>query len=140
MDKLESWTANADVGVKFFSGTATYAKALSVQAEWLRAGAKISLDLGRVADIAEVSVNGRTLGTLWKAPWRIDVSGALQSGNNLIEIKITNEWTNRLAGDRDLPAGKKVLADPGITPGRNVPVTPLVESGLLGPVALLSRP
>jgi hypothetical protein len=126
--------------VKFFSGTATYRKTVEVRREWLQLGVEVRLDLGRVGDIAEVSINGRPLGTLWKAPWTIDVTDALKAGDNLIEVRVTNEWNNRLTGDRDLPADKKVLSDPGPLPGgRIVPPHPLEESGLLGPVTLSTR-
>ncbi len=142
LPKLESWTANADEGVKFFSGTATYTKTLQAPREWFHAGTGVFLDLGRVGDIAEVSVNGRRLGTLWKAPWQIDVTGALRPGENALEIKVTNEWTNRIIGDRALPKEKKVLTDPGSGPGGGFgpPAQALPDSGLLGPVTLVSRP
>lgn len=143
LDKLESWTASADDGVKFFSGTATYTKTVTAPRDWFGADTGVFLDLGRVGDIAEVSVNGRRLGTLWKAPWRIDVTGALGPGDNLLEVRVTNQWTNRLAGDRGLPADKKILGDPGPAfagGGRGAVAPPLPESGLLGPVMLESRP
>lgn len=140
--KLDSWTANADAGVKFFSGTVTYTKTIQAPREWFKAGTGLFLDLGRVGDIAEVTVNGRQLGQLWKAPWQIDVTGALKPGENTLEIKITNQWTNRLAGDRELPADKKILGDPGpaFGGGGNRPPPPLPEAGLLGPVTVVSRP
>jgi hypothetical protein len=140
--KLESLTVNVDAGVKFFSGTATYSKTIQAPREWFKAGTGLFLDLGRVGDMAEVFVNGRKLGLLWKTPWQIDVTGALKPGDNVLEIKVTNQWTNRLAGDRELPADKKILGDPGPVFGGvgNRPPPPLPESGLLGPVTLLSRP
>ena len=138
LPELASWTANADPGVKYFSGTATYTKTVSAPREWFRAGTGLFLDLGRVGDLAEVAVNGRRLPLLWKAPWRVDVTGALQPGTNTLEIKVTNQWTNRLIGDRSLPPEAKILADPGpVRPG--APVPELMESGLLGPVTLVSR-
>ena len=80
---------------------------------------------------------------MWKAPYRVDVTNALQPGENQIEIKVTNEWTNRIAGDRAAPAGAKILAEP--PPARTSgggsfggPVT-LPESGLIGPVTILTR-
>ena len=78
--------------------------------EALTAGNVTLLDLGRVGDLADVSLNGRALGQLWKAPYRVDISSALQPGENHLEIKVTNQWTNRLAGDRTAPADKKILA------------------------------
>ncbi len=132
---LGSWTAHAEAGVRYFSGEAVYAKSVTVPPEWLAAEGSVYLDLGRVGDVADVSINGRFLGTLWKAPWRVDVSGALRPGENLLEIKVVNQWTNRLAGDRELPEGQKILGDPGpaFGAGRR-PEPPLPESGLLGPV------
>ena len=141
--KLESLTVSPDAGVKYFSGTATYTKTVNAPREWFRAGAATLLDLGRVGDIAEVSINGHAFGQLWKAPYRVDVTNALQPGENQIEIKVTNEWTNRIAGDRAAPAGAKILAEP--PPARTSgggsfggPVT-LPESGLIGPVTILTR-
>ncbi len=143
---LTSWTTNSDEGVKYFSGTATYTKTITAPREWFRPGAATLLDLGRVGDIAEVTINGRALGQLWKVPYQIDVSSALQPGENRIEIKVTNQWTNRIAGDRTAPADKKVLAQDAAPAGRGGGGgfgfggnAPLPESGLLGPVTILSR-
>jgi hypothetical protein len=112
-----------------------------MSAEWFHDGMRMILDLGRAGDIAEVAVNGRNLGIVWKAPWQIDVSDALKPGENRLEIKVTNEWTNRLIGDRALPPEKRVLSDPGpASGGREPPPQPLPESGLIGPVVLFSRP
>lgn len=141
--QLSSWTEHRDAGIKSFSGTATYRKTLTAPPAWFAADTALLLDLGRVGDLAEVIVNGRNLGTFWKPPYRIDVSGALRPGENQLEIKVTNQWTNRLAGDRDAPAGQRVLGDaalprPNIRDvlGKLVPS----ESGLIGPVTLRSKP
>jgi (4-O-methyl)-D-glucuronate---lignin esterase len=144
LPQLASLATHADNGVKYFSGTATYAKTMSVPKEWLRSGAATRLNLGRVGDLAEVSVNGRPLGLLWKAPYEIDVSGALIPGENRIEIKVTNEWTNRIAGDRTVPAEQKILSPEasaaGGRGGRGFGgPAPLPESGLLGPVTVLAQ-
>ena len=136
--QLESWTANAVDGVKYFSGTATYTKTIQAQRAWFRPGAHILLDLGMVNDLAEVSINGKTLGELWKAPFTVDVTQALKPGSNQLEIKVTNEWTNRLIGDRSAPADKKILSAPPSPPGAPSPPPPLVTSGLLGPVRIVS--
>ena len=139
--KLDSWTNNADDGVKYFSGTATYTKSLSAPAEWFKPGTRVLLDLGSVGDLADVTVNGRSLGTYWAAPYRIDVTDALKPGDNRLEVKVTNEWTNRIAGDRNAPADKKVLAQaPAAGPGQFAfggGPQPLPPSGLLGPVTIV---
>ena len=134
--QLESWTANQNEGVKYFSGTATYSKTIQAPRAWFRPGARIVLDLGMVNDLAEVSINGKALGTFWKAPYQLDVTEALKPGSNQVEIKVTNEWTNRLIGDRLGPADKKILSAPAPPPGAPAP-PPLVASGLLGPVTIV---
>jgi hypothetical protein len=117
LQKLEPWTANQDDGVKYFSGTATYTKSVEVPPTWFRPEAKILLDLGMVKDLAEVSVNGKTLGTWWKPPYQVDLTGVLKPGANQLEIKVTNEWTNRQMGDRLAPVEKRVLATAGVMMG-----------------------
>lgn len=135
--ELVSWTANADDGVKYFSGTAVYTKTVRVPRGWFRPGERILLDLGVVKDVAEVSLNGVALGVLWKPPLRVDVTGALKPGANRLEIKVTNEWTNRIVGDRSAPADKKVFGA-NVPAGFGPPPT-LSEAGLLGPVTFITQ-
>jgi hypothetical protein len=132
---LTSWCDNSDAGVKYFSGTGTYVKTVPASADWFKAGGKLWLDLGDVKNIAEVTVNGKPLGILWKAPFRVDVTSALKPGANTVEIKVTNLWVNRLIGDQQPDATKKYTytaqqfyrAD-----------SPLLSSGLIGPVQFVS--
>jgi hypothetical protein len=113
MPKLTSWTENTDAGVKYFSGTATYTRTVQAPASWFRLGQHIWIDLGKVRDIAEVKVNGKSAGLAWAPPYRVDVTAALKPGTNRLEIEVTNEWTNRQIGDRLVPAEKRVLAPAG---------------------------
>jgi hypothetical protein len=137
MPQLASWTESAVDGVKYFSGTATYTRTLQAPRSWFRPGGKLLLDLGRVGDLARVSVNGKDLGIVWKPPFAVDVTDALKPGTNRLEIRVTNEWTNRIAGDRAAPEGERVLGGaPGRAFGRP---QPLPESGLLGPVQVKSQ-
>jgi len=134
LDNLISWTACADAGVKYFSGTATYTKDIEAPAEWFRSNAKLVLDLGMVKEIAEVSVNGRALGgILWKLPFQAEVTGALKPGKNHLEIKVTNLWPNRMIGDQQ-PSAEKKYTFTDYKPYTKD--SPLLESGLLGPVKL----
>ncbi len=132
-DALGDWKDNPDPGVKYFSGTATYTKALEAPAEWFKNGARLWLDLGDVKNIAGISINGRDLGVLWKTPFRIDVTEALRPGTNAVEIKVTNLWVNRLIGDKQ----------PGVTKRYTYTAvefysadSPLLSSGLIGPVTV----
>ena len=134
LDKLTSWHQNSDAGVKYFSGTASYTKTIQARAEWFKPRARLWIDLGTVKNLAEVSVNRKNLGIVWKAPYQVDATGALKPGTNRVEIKVTNGWANRIIGDRQ----------PGVTktytftsPKFYKADAPLQPSGLLGPVRVL---
>jgi hypothetical protein len=104
---LESWTANADAGVKYFSGTASYEKEFQLPTDVVSAAdgkaRPLMLDLGAVHEIAEVTLNGQTLRTLWTPPYSVDVSGVAVAGTNHLTVKVTNLWVNRLIGDEQFP-------------------------------------
>jgi hypothetical protein len=138
---LESWTANADLGIKYFSGTASYRQIITAPHEWLRENARVLLDLGVVKDIADVSLSGKPLGVAWKPPYSFDITGILRTGTN--DLQITNESTNRILGDRLGPPDKPVFPAPAGPAGGGGggfgfgPQQPL-ESALLGPVRIIS--
>ena len=123
------------MGVKYFSGTATYSKAIEVRAADFTPHAHFWLDLGEVKEMAEVALNGRDLGIVWKAPFRVEATRALKPGANRIEIQVTNLWVNRLIGDQQEWSFEKYsFAD--FAPYKRD--SPLMPSGLLGPVHLSS--
>ncbi|HET6555776.1 MAG TPA: glycosyl hydrolase, partial [Prolixibacteraceae bacterium] len=99
---LASWTENADNGIKYFSGTATYVKEVSIPAKMIGSDKLLYLDLGDVKNIAEVEVNGQSCGILWKPPYRADITQAARKGINILKIKVTNNWPNRIIGDEVL--------------------------------------
>ena len=101
---LSSWTDSADIGVKYFSGTATYEKELPLTAVQPRPHQRIMLDLGAVKSLAQVKVNGRDFGVLWTPPFAVDITDAVNVGANTLEIAVTNTWRNRLIGDEQQPA------------------------------------
>ncbi len=94
---------------------------------------KVYLDLGRVKDLAAVRVNGKRLGVVWCAPWRIELTGAVRPGSNDVELAVANQWVNRLIGDFALPQERRFT---WTTWNPYKPILPLLESGLLGPVTL----
>ncbi len=160
MDRLVSWTGREEPGVRYFSGTAEYVKEFDAPADMVTAGREVVLDLGRVKNLARVRLNGRDLGVLWKPPFREDVTGLLHPGSNRLEVWVTNLWPNRLIGDEQYPPDVEYRADGGIkewpqwllehkprpSPERVTFATwrffakdsPLLESGLIGPVVLRS--
>lgn len=133
--ELKSLTDFEDVGIKYFSGTATYQNVFKVNKKQLKNAGHIILDLGDVKNIAEVYVNGQQIGTLWKQPFMADITEAVKSGENLIEIKVTNLWANRLIGDAQPDTQEKVTYTslPFYTPN-----APLLPSGLIGPVKIVN--
>jgi hypothetical protein len=142
--------------VRYFSGTATYEKDIEVPADRLAAGRELWLDLGAVKNFAEVSLNGQNLDVLWKPPFRVNLTAVAKPGANHLVVKVTNLWPNRLIGDEQLPPdvqwnGKQLKAWPQwFLDGKPSPTgrlmfttwhhwtkdSPLLESGLLGPVTL----
>ncbi|GAB3987216.1 hypothetical protein GCM10028807_06610 [Spirosoma daeguense] len=133
MTKLMSLSENSEPGIKYFSGTADYGNTFNLST--VDKNASYVLELGEVNNLAEVIVNGKEVGIVWKKPFRIDITNAVKSGANTVQIKVTNLWVNRLIGD----------AQPGVTQKitfTTLPVyradSPLLPSGLMGPVRVLA--
>jgi hypothetical protein len=99
--ELQDWSTHTDEGIRFYSGTAVYKKTFRFTPP--AHDARTWLDLGRVAVIAEVRLNGRDLGILWNEPYRVDATEALRSGDNTLEVRVINLWSNRLIGDEHRP-------------------------------------
>jgi hypothetical protein len=135
LDSLSAWNLNSHDGIKYFSGTGTYTKNIQAPESWFTSGTSLWLDLGDVKNLAEVIVNGKSMGTVWKKPFRTEITDALKAGENTLEIKVTNLWVNRLIGDQQ----------PGVSSKFTYTTMPfyqadsrLLPSGLLGPVKILS--
>ncbi|WP_016957723.1 glycosyl hydrolase [Catenovulum agarivorans] len=157
LNSLALWIDNSDENVRYFSGTGVYQTHFTI--EQINQNQKTLLDLGEVYDIAQVKLNGQMLTTLWKPPYRVDVTEYLKLGLNQLEIHITNTWVNRLIGDAALPDhlprnpdGSTAAWPEWFQNGQQLPKTgrttfttyqpykkdsPLQPSGLLGPVKLI---
>lgn len=134
IDKLSSLTNNADNGIKYFSGTATYTQVVDATAGWFKKDTRLWIDLGDVKNIAEVLVNGKPSGIVWKQPFKVDITTLLKPGKNNLEIRVTNLWVNRLIGDQQPGIEKKITYT---TMPFYKADSPLLPSGLLGPVRLI---
>ncbi|HMP83198.1 MAG TPA: glycosyl hydrolase [Verrucomicrobiota bacterium] len=135
---LESLSRHPQEDVRHFSGTATYTK----EFDWKPSvsavrSSRVFLDLGHVADLAEVRLNGKPLGVLWKPPFIVEVTDGLNTGKNRLEIEVTTTWRNRLIGDAGLPPERRVTWSMH-TDAWFPKDTPLSDSGLVGPVRLQS--
>ena len=152
-NELEDWINRPEEGIKYYSGKATYYKEFDCKKA--KKAKKLFLNLGEVKNIASVKLNGKDLGIVWTTPWQVDITDAVVSKNNKLEIEVINLWPNRLIGD-------EAYEDDGIVAGKwpewvlkNEPRptkrytfaswkhykkdTPLLSSGLLGPVIILSE-
>jgi len=142
LPNLISWTEHENKGIKYYSGAGMYTRKVNVPKDWLVDGKSICLDLGDVRELAEVFVNGKSAGVLWKKPFCTDVTSLLTSGINELQVEVMNMWINRLAGDKDLPEADRftktnITADGG-TWLENWTEWSAEPAGLLGPVRLLS--
>ena len=164
---LIDWTTSDVSGIKYFSGTAVYKKTFGIPVVAIKNKQTLYLDLGTVKHIARVYVNNTDLGVIWTAPWRVKIpAGLLKQGNNNLMIEVTNVWANRLIGDEQQPADCKFIPgylgggyslkefpdwflkkQPRPSKGRYCFTTwnyftkdsPLVASGLLGPVRIIEE-
>ena len=136
-DQLVSWTDRPEPGIKYYSGTATYEKTFDLPSQTPDPGRQtLYLDLGNLRELAEVKVNGKSCGITWCPPFRVDVTSAVNPGTNQLEIEVVNFWPNRIIGDAGLPPDQRRTQ----TNIRKLTAnTPLMESGLFGPVQLLRQ-
>ncbi len=132
-EKLDDWSKRTEPGIRYYSGTATYRKTFDLP-ETLRQGKRrVYLDLGLVKDLAAIRLNGKNIGVVWTAPWQVEITDALKPTGNRLEIDVVNLWPNRLIGDAALPTEKRRTVTNVTTYKKD---SPLLESGLLGPVTL----
>lgn len=132
MKELVSLHLCSEKGVKYFSGTTTYKNTFQLKNS---RQSRIFIDLGEVANITDIYLNGKEVATLWKPPFRTELTGLLNSGDNVLEIHVSNTWRNRLVGDINKPQNEKVTYLPDF-PVQRLRELSLINSGLLGPVKI----
>lgn len=140
--RLGSWTDSQDPLLKYFSGVAEYETEFQIPAAFPIQGRRIQLNLGDLWAVADVTLNRRSLGVVWKRPFTIDATPALRPGANTLRIRIANNWINRLIGDAQPGTEQPVTRTNVLTTGGAAPRpwkdAALRPSGLLGPVTLES--
>ncbi len=135
-EALFDWSKHDDAAVRHFSGTAQYKRVFSFSVSEANRGKRVWLDLGEVANLAEVFVNGVSCGVAWTPPYRVEVTQALKSGDNELRVAVTNTWANRMIGDAELPEAERVT---WTTAKLSMKGRPLLKAGLLGPVRLMTE-
>lgn len=157
LEKLLSWPEHPDTRVKYYSGRAIYRTVFKFTAPLSGRGTDTILDLGGLAVVAEVKVNGKFAGIVWKPPYRLTIGKFLVPGENTLEVSVVNLWVNRMIGDEWLPEDSERnpngtlkswpawLLEGKPSPTGRLTFTswrlwrkndPLQPSGLLGPVQL----
>ncbi len=133
-EQLVSWTMRPEPGIRFYSGTACYRQVFDVVPAL--AGKPLLLDLGAIRELASVRLNGENLGIVWAPPFRVALKNTLKPRGNVLEIEVVNFWPNRIIGDQSLPEDRRLTR----TNIRQLTATtPLIDSGLFGPVQLLEE-
>ena len=137
--QLTSWTSNENPGIKYYSGIGTYRKTFRFDNTFpLSKSQRIFIDLGEISKVAEVWLNGQRIAIAWARPFKLDVTDFIRDGENKLTVKVANTWSNLLTGDA--LTGEK-FTNTNINIGRkNIKWadTPLIPSGLLGPVTIQS--
>jgi hypothetical protein len=131
-DTLTDWRYHPDSALRYYAGKAAYETTFN----WSKTFSQdkpVLINLGKVANTAEVLVNGISCGIAWTVPYQIDISKALKKGRNNLRIEVINTWNNRLVGDSRLPPEKRITHT--IYPFK-MEGKPLLEGGLLGPVTI----
>lgn len=129
---LTDWSKHEDESIRYYSGTAIYKTTFDIKK---KPEGKLFVDLGQVTAMAKIKINGKYVGGVWTAPYRIEVSDVIRDGINELEVEVVNTWMNRLIGDLRLPEAER----PTWAHHNSWNVhSPLQTSGLLGPVNLLS--
>ncbi len=130
---LSDQPGRPEEGIRYYSGAATYRKSFDLPEKVT--GRHLFLDLGVVNYVAAVRVNGKDVGVVWTAPWRVEITHVVKPHDNSLEIDVVNLWMNRLIGDAKLPPEKR-FTKTNVVPD---PDWQLFSSGLLGPVTLQAR-
>jgi len=128
---LQDWSTSENDQVKYYSGSAVYTKTFTI--DELPKDQDIYINLGKLSVMAKVKLNGKAIGGVWMAPYRLNISEAITKGQNTLEIEVVNLWRNQLIRDKSRDKDEKYT---WIVIDKITPKSPLQSSGLLGPVSI----
>ena len=118
MDKLQSWTD--DASTLYYSGTANYERTFNYQPSTndtkrvflnFGEGTPLPNPSGRtqgylalldspIREAAIVTINGQVAGSIWHAPYEIEISSRLKPGANTIQVSVSNLAVNAMSGQK----------------------------------------
>lgn len=104
--KLTDWTSSDEPGIKYYSGTAVYRHKFT----WdrLKDEASYLVQFPRLNSMAEVIINGKSVGIVWCSPWNVDITKYIREGSNTLELRVVNTLYNRMIGDCSLPESERI--------------------------------
>ncbi len=107
-NELISWPEHPHPGVRHYSGIAEYEKAFQLSDAWAAGNRAVAVEFENVKDVAEIYINGKLAGTLWKPPYRVDLTGFVRAGENTLRVRVANTWVNRCLYDATLPEDERL--------------------------------
>lgn len=131
-ERLQDWTTRPEPSIRYYSGTAEYTSQFDCP---FSGSGRVWLDLGAVHNIADVKLHGLDCGIVWTWPYRVEITRALRTKDNRLQIFITNTWANRLMGEKTLPAEQRLTWTSALDQTVHGQLRP---SGLIGPVKVIS--
>ena len=131
-ESLTDWSNHPDAAIRHYAGTGIYETNFTLANP--AKNQRTVLALGEAAVIATVAVNGKEAGTVWTTPWEIDISAFVKAGENTLQIRVANQWHNRLVADAALPPEHRQSFSS--QPYRPATKESHQKGGLLGPVRI----
>ncbi|WP_198931764.1 glycosyl hydrolase [Labilibacter marinus] len=128
-NELIDWRNSSNEQIKYYSGTAIYTTSFNVES--LPQNQDLFLNLGKVSVMAKVKLNDIYVGGVWMSPYRLNITDALKTGENELQIEVVNLWRNQLIRDKSRPKDEKYT---WIVIDKITPESALQSSGLIGPV------
>lgn len=115
-DVLGLWNTEDFQGgaLTYFGGTGTYTGSFTL--DEIPADQEIYIHLDGCNTAAQVTINGKDVGSVMFTPYHLDITDAVQAGENTVEIILTTKLYNKVHPD--------------------IPVNELQNTGLVGPVTV----
>jgi len=135
MSQLTDWSDIEQEGIKYFSGTAEYARELMIEEDELTSGRDVYLRFADIQETAQISINGNDCGIIWTPPYTANITQYVKPGPNKITVQVTNTWNNRIVGDLRKPNEKAYTRTNAKSKfDKN---SALLKSGLIGSAEIL---
>ncbi len=106
-NNFQSLTKSSNPEIKYYVGLAKYDFEVEISKDFIKAGQRNYLKLGKFGSTAKIEINGKFVTIVWEQSSEIDITDFIKQGKNTFIISTTNPWRNRLIGDLIYPENKK---------------------------------